>query len=386
MEVYILDSLLRRERVIDRFESLIWTERFNSYGDFELVIRSTLESRSLLTAGTRLALNKSYRVMTIETVEDQVDSDGKATLTVKGNSLESLLEDRTLMTTGAGGPNWSDNAPPADLARAMFHDICVLGTVSPKDVIPFIHEGTIMPDDTITEPVDPIPVDLEPDSLYKGIQDLCEGWTLGFRILRNFDASQLYFDVYAGNDRTSGQTILDPVIFAPNLDNLQNTRKLDTIESAKNVAYVFSPAGFLEVYPRDADGDVEGLERRVLMVKADDVTTDTPDYLNVLKQRGEAELAKNRAFTAFDGEINQNSQYKYGRDYILGDLVEMRDVDGVSNQMRVSEQIFVQDREGEREYPTLSLNTFVNTGSWLSQGLLEWEDYDPDPTTWAEMP
>lgn len=385
MEVYILDSLLRRERVIDRFESLIWTERFSSHGDFEMVIRSTLESRSLLTAGTRLAMNESHRVMTIEAVDATVDSEGRAALKLQGNSLESLLLDRVAMVPGQA--TWDFNAPPADIARQIFHDICVLGTVSAKDIIPYIIEGSIMPDDTIDEPVDPMSLKIPPQSVYQIIKDLCEVWTLGFRILRNFDASQLYFDVYAGNDRTSGQNVLAPVIFAPNLDNLQNTRKLTTIEGSKNVAYVTSPAGFLEVYPRDTDGEVEGLERRVLFVEADDITTSTPDYMTALRKRGEEELARNRAFSAFDGEINQSSQYQYGRDYILGDLVEMRDVDGVTNQMRVSEQIFVSDREGDRSYPTLTLNSFINTGSWLSwESNQVWQDLDADPTTWSDQP
>lgn len=64
MEVYVLDSLLRRSEVIDRFESLIWTERWASWGDFELAIRSTYGSRGLLRKGTQLAMNQSDRVMT----------------------------------------------------------------------------------------------------------------------------------------------------------------------------------------------------------------------------------------------------------------------------------------------------------------------------------
>jgi hypothetical protein len=45
MEVFILDSLLRRSQVVDKFESLIWTERFSEIGDFELDLKSTLEAR-----------------------------------------------------------------------------------------------------------------------------------------------------------------------------------------------------------------------------------------------------------------------------------------------------------------------------------------------------
>ena len=75
-------------------------------------------------------------------------------------------------------------------------------------------------------------------------------------------------------------------------------------------------------------------------------------------------------------------------DYYLGDLVEMRNVDGIANQMRVTEQIFVSDKEGERIYPTLAINQFVSTGSWLSFAPgRSWIDYDDDTTTvWAILP
>jgi hypothetical protein len=168
-----------------------------------------------------------------------------------------------------------------------------------------------------------------------------------------------------GSDRTTGQTTLAPVIFASALDNLQDTKELKTIDKAKNVAYVYSPAGFLKVYPIGVDEDVTGFERHVLVVNATDVTTETTDIPGALLQKGMEELAKNRVSQSLDGEIAQNSQYKYGVHYNLGDIVEMR-TDNSTNNMRVTEQIFVSDREGERAYPTLSLNTFITTGSWLS--------------------
>lgn len=98
-------------------------------------------------------------------------------------------------------------------------------------------------------------------------------------------------------------------------------------------------------------------------------------------------LSEYRAYQAFDGEINQNSQYVYQRDFYLGDLVELRNEDGNGNHMRVVEQIFVSDREGDRAYPTLALNQFVNTGSWLSwEPSKKWIDFELDPIEWDELP
>jgi len=392
MEVYLLDSLLRRERVIDRFESLIWTERFKEYGDFELIIRSTPQTRAFIQTGTRWAMNESYRVMTAETIEDTFDEDGKRVLKVRGNSLEALLEDRMAQDSFANLGTWDFTALPAAAARKVFHDICVAGVLDPLDRIPFIVEsGELMPPSTISEPIDPIDWKLPIKTVGETIKDICNIWNLGFRLLRNFDASQIYWDVYAGSDRSSGQTLRSPVIFSPELDNLTNTTELTSIETSKNVAYVVTPDGTQQVYPRDVPADTGGFDRRVLIVDANDITLesvsgDTEKFNLAVLQRGQAELAKNQAFQAFDGEINPRSQYKYQRDYYLGDIVEQRNDDGYANLMRVTEQIFVSDKEGERTYPTLAKNTFVNTGSWLSEGTKTWLDYDADPITWSEKP
>jgi hypothetical protein len=204
-------------------------------------------------------------------------------------------------------------------------------------------------------------------------------------MLRHYDTSQIYWDVYTGSDRTSSQTTLPAVLFTPELDNLQNTKELTSIESAKNVAYVYSPAGFEMVYPVGVDPEVDGFDRRVLVVDANDITVDNPDVPAALIQRGNEALAQAQVYQAFDGEISQNSQYKYGVDYNLGDLVEQRNVDGIANLMRVTEQIFVSDSEGERSYPTLTMNAFITTGSWLSwMPTKVWSDMTTE--IWADQP
>lgn len=394
MELYILDSLFRRIYVIDQYISLIWTERFNTYGDFQLNIYSEFKTRSLLVPDTYLALSKSNYIMRIESFEDDVDVKGERILIVKGRSMEAILLDRVAkdsLNTLTTSPQWTITAAPASVARTVFHDICVTGILNIGDIIPGVVEG-ILPSlsaSNITEPPDPITINIKPTTVYDVISaQVCVPWELGFRFLRLDSTGQIYFDVYSGDDRTSGQTTLTPVIFSPNLDNLQNTKELTTIDKSKNVAYVFSPDGFEMVYPFGVDPTIEGFERRVLVVNASDITsTSTSDVPGALIQRGNEQLSAARTSQLFDGEISQNSQYVYGRDYNMGDLVEMQNIDGIANQMRITEQIFVSDAQGERSYPTLTTNLFINTGSWLSwMNNKEWFDLDADSTTWSEQP
>jgi hypothetical protein len=131
VEVYTLDRLFRRIAVIDQFQSLIWTDRWSTYGDFELVVHDTKALRRLFPTGTRLAMNDSDRVMTVETVEKSRDSEGRSILTVKGRSLEQILEDRvaTQGLQGLEGANetWDVTGTPAFVEGISMKNLCRKG-------------------------------------------------------------------------------------------------------------------------------------------------------------------------------------------------------------------------------------------------------------------
>lgn len=392
--VYTLDSLLRRQYLVDDYISLIWTERFTTYGDFQIDITSTPSNRTLLSAGTLLAIEGSYYVMRIESANDETNTDGERIWEVKGRSLEAQLLSRVAkdsLSDLTTKPTWNITDTPANIMRTVFHDICVAGTLDPGDVFPFINDTTpFMPASNIPEPPDPLVETLSPTTVYDIETTIGTAWNLGFRILRQNDTANLYFDVYAGSDRTSSQSILTPVIFAPELDNFQNTSELTTIDTARNVAYVFSPAGFQMVYGTNVDPDTSGFDRQVIYVDGSSVTSTNPDIDGALIQLGKAALndVANQVFQGLDGEISQSSSYIYGRDYNLGDIVEGRNSDAVTNNMRVTEQIFSSDNTGDKSYPTLVVNTTITTGSWLSwNNNKAWEDLDSDTVdVWENQP
>ncbi len=381
MEIYILDTQLRRNHVVDKFESMIWTERWQSIGDFELSLKSTLENRTLFIIGTHLAINNSYRVMTIETVEDSVDEDGKGLLHISGRSLEAILEDRVsrhAMTDTLIEPNWVFSGTPGDIIREKFDEICrPPGVLSADDEIPFIMPGSIFPASNIPEYASSIDWVQEPDSLYNAIHEVAKIYDLGFRLVRNFDESELYFDVYTGNDRTTKQSVLDPVVFSVDLNNIQNTTEFMSVSKSKNVAYVFSDLGYEVVFAEGVDPTISGFERRVLVVTTTSETGSPAEITAGLVRAGMEALQQNRKNRLFDGEVNQRDTYTYGVDYDLGDLVEMRNRDGVITYKRITEQIFVSDTNGERSYPTLAMDMYDDYLTSLS--------YVNSDTVWADM-
>ena len=371
MDFYTLDNQLRRIAIFDQYESLIWTERYAAGGDFQMEILSERNTREAMTVGTFCTVSDTKRVCVIETVEDVVSSGGKRTLRLSGRGLESVFFSDRAATVNKGlsdGLTWDRTATPAGIARALFNDFVV--DTSLPDKLPFYTPGNLFTPGSIPEPPEVITMSLENDSLYASLVKICEMYNLGFRLARNDDASQLYFDVYTGDDRTTLQKINTAVVFSPELDNLSGTSEVVSNASQKNVAYVATKFAFGTVY---ADGwDVSsavGFARRVLYVKAEDIELETgPELSAAIRQRGLEELSKNRTIIAFDGEIPQHDTYEYGpgKNYDLGDLIEVRNADGLATSMRVVEHIRVSDSSGIKAYPTLVSELLVTQGSWLS--------------------
>lgn len=128
-----------------------------------------------------------------------------------------------------------------------------------------------------------------------------------------------------------------------------------------------------------------GFDRRILVVNAS-VDAGDPDADTLMQEAGTQALAKARASQMFDGEVNQYGLYQFNIDYGLGDVVEMRNKDGIITYKRVTEHIFVSDAQGDRSYPTLTADLFVGANTWLdwNNKPTTWSDYDLDlDTTWA---
>ena len=370
MDVYILDDNLLRTEIVEQYESMIWTERYQAYGDFQLDIDPNLADVPLFRQGTFLGCDKSQRVMYIDSTEEKNADDGNRLLVVKGKSLEAKMLERpngyvanlgTAITLGNG-----TTTKPADIVRALFTAICVTNASFTADQMPFIQAGVYSPTSgRMAEPTDTPSIQTTIGDLYATIKGICEVYGLGFRIIRPLDDSKIYFEVYMGYDRTSSQTALPAVVFSTALDNLTDTSELIVSDSFKNVAYVYAPNGTRTVYGSGADASTTGFNRKVLVVDASDITDAAGAGLNAkLDQRGKEELAKANVVVGFDGQIPQSGSYFYGTDYHLGDLVEKRSDKGVVSQMRVTEQIFISDKEGEKSYPTLTINSLLVAGSW----------------------
>lgn len=386
MELYILDEEYKRDVVVEDYESLIWTERFASPGDFELI--APLDSRiaNSIPLGAMLRVNESDRIMIAETSERSTDEEGRRIRKLTGRSIEAtILESRPAMPVFApissGFTKWVVNTSPRQAVKEVWYRNFNSG-LEPGDLIP---ELSSMWDEPPPQPLGDIPwvddtyeFELDSDSMLETITRICNTFDMGYRIIFNETSQKFHFTLYTGFDRTTGQTNNPAVVFSREMENLNSSTELESIANFRNVAYVWAQNGIAVVSGNGFDSSVSGLNRKVIRVMADDLDLPAGAALDsAMQRRGLEALGLHRTYSGFDGEIREYHGYIYGQDYFLGDLVELRGERGWSSHVRVTEQIFVNDARGFRKYPTLTTDLSISPDTWLGWSpTVEWIDVD----------
>lgn len=78
------------------------------------------------------------------------------------------------------------------------------------------------------------------------------------------------------------------------------------------------------------------------------------EYIKQLQAKGKEAMAETKITKAFEGEIDATRQFVYGKDFTIGDLVQVVNEYGMEAKSRVSELIQSQDVNGEAIYPTFT--------------------------------
>jgi hypothetical protein len=398
MDVFILDDQLRAVDVLDQYISLVWTERWDELGDFELLTLSTPGNRQRFFPDTLISIPQSRHIMVIESVEENIDVQNGATLKIKGRDLLCMTEKRLALTkdpiTGDILMSWNNSTlSPKELILDKMRAICFDSEIAVEDHIPFLQDPILevseYPPDTIPEPM-PGGVEWQqkPMTLYDAIKEIGDAYELGFRLYKAVNESKLYFNVSMGSDRTSPHTTLPPVIFSQDMANLIDTTEFIDYSKHYNVIHA------IYTYKDESDVDVTvsviveapeiefsvgGFQRKVKMMIVTQLNEDVVDMEAYLTQLANEELRKSRPIDVYDGEVAKNASYEYERDYYLGDLIEVRGNNGGSAYMRVVEQIFKCDSTGESAYPSLVTKTSITPGTWASyQYDIEWSAMGSD--------
>lgn len=358
MDLMVLDEKFDSIDVFDEYESLIWTDRYNEAGDFEIytianisVINKLKQNRYLYNP------DDEDHIMVIENIEISTDALNGNKFKVTGRSAESILERRVI---------WEQTTLDGYLQgqiKKLLEENIISPEIPERKLTNFIFEESNDP--VITELK--ISKQFTGDNLYEAIVDICKYFEIGFKVrLRN--DNKLVFSLYAGADRSYEQFANPHIVFSPSFENLVNTNFYRSNVEIKTLALV---AGEDEAGLRRritvGDENLFGYERRELYVDARDIQSEVYDdegnestlpddeYFALLKERGEEKMLEYKNVHTFEGEVEPAINYTYGMDYFIGDVVQIENEFELQARARITEFIFSESTSGKNYYPTFEI-------------------------------
>ena len=353
MEAIILNTDFEEVGIVDVYKSFIWTDRYQEAGDFEIYAPVETTPIEYLKQDYYLWNRDSEHAMIIESVSIKSDIEDGAYVVVKGHSLECLLHRRIVWskTTITEGTKIQNGL------KILFNQNIISPSLSARAIPNFIFEESTDP--KITALVYDEETDYFGDNIYTVVQNICVEHEIGFKVSLTND-NKFKFKLYAGADRSYDQEANPYVIFSPEHGNLLNSNYIESVESWKNVTLVAgdeegsgtSATRVTRVVSID-DSSIIGITRREAYTEAGGINSTSKNYMTHLKQKGIDTLMTNSRVKAFEGEQDlNNSMYTYGKDYFMGDIVQVSNEYGQEGRAYVSEFIISCDESGTTMYPT----------------------------------
>lgn len=351
MELTIIDKNLNKIKNLDALDSIIWTDRYDKYGDFEIWTKADVSLIPYLQEDYYLSIAESEHIMVIETINLLTDVEDGDKFIVKGRSLESILDRRII---------WNQTVLDGNLeleVRRMLRENAIIPADTDRTIPNLIFGLSSDPAiNTLS-----ITTQFSGTNLYDAIQEICSAYNIGFKITIS-SSGKFVFSLYAGKDRTYDQLDNPFVAFSPKLDNISSTSYYHSKIPLKTITLVAGEGegsdrlSTIAILPGGAG---TGLDRRELFTDAGDVSTfvggvviPLEEYYTQLQNRGLLDLLKNTYVSSFDGTIDPNVNYIYGEDFFLGDIIQLANEYGLNASARITEFIFSEDLSGRKSYPT----------------------------------
>lgn len=352
MTLTLLDTNFIPIEIIDSFESFIWTDRYMGYGDFEWYTSMTDPLITPVKLDYYISNDESDRLMIIEGMEISTDLETGNHIKISGRSLESILDRRIV---------WSQTILTGNLqngVKRLFDNAIISPSDADRKIEGFVFEES--EDKQITD----LTIDAQylGETIYDIVKDICEDKHMGFRVYLN-DEKNFVFKLYFGEDRSENQLNRTPVKFCYYFDNLIDSNYLESNETYKNVTLVeaedendSSKSIFTTV------GSGSGLLRRELYTESglspkDEAGNKIPhaQYVKEIEQSGKEALNENKVTKTFEGEVETTRLFVYGKDFFIGDRVEMENEYGFKGVVRIDEFVMNWSSDGYTSYPNFTV-------------------------------
>lgn len=339
--MYVMDQNYVNKLVIDQFIDFLWIERYNASGEFEIKVPVTID----VVKGCRLkdyvSIRESVVYMIVETITIHTDPERGDTMTISGRTLDSILDRRII---------WGKLEQKKVKVQAIIKKMIDENLINPANV------KRKIPNFTFKESTDERVTKLEREefssnggNVYSEVQALCDDEDMGFRV-NPTSGGGFEFELYFGTDRSWDQTVVPPVVFSDSYENLKNSDYLQSEKDHKSVACIENDSdsgtpNYIEVVRREPEKT--GLDRRELYISGGSAKT-RAELVEIAKDT----LKEYLVDKLFDGETEPSRQFVYGKDYFLGDIVQLENKYGQKGKCRITEIERARDASGPSLVPT----------------------------------
>ena len=311
------------------YKSIIWPVGYTGFASFEMWIPSTVDNLALIRQGNVVWCGGTSAGL-IEIINEEVDDTGVVTLNVKGRTLEALLLSRVIMGT------YSATNKTTGL---IMNELLTLNFINPTDTVRKMLYLSLAPGNATFGKVQTT-FQKTGGEVYTALEDMSNDEELGFSVDIDLVNKKLVFRIFNGVDRTSSQSVVDPIILSTEMNDILSSNYYLNIQAEKNVAFVMGE-GTGAARKKTTIGSLllSGFDRKELFVDARDIQSSTVDTegntitltdaqnLQALAQRGTETLSDNEVVETFEVTLRVvgTIQYKFGTDYNVGDRITIND-------------------------------------------------------------
>lgn len=346
LNLQVFNRSLERLGVIDVITGLTWEEKLADAGSFELWCPVTDYNLELLKENNLLWIGGTSAGV-IEFKESEADEEGTQTLHIQGRLCESYLDSRVTY------PRLSTTGTLSTVLRKLLTDYIV----SPSDA------KRKLPNIVLDSDQVPIGQSISFQNLgatvLENCSNLCQAYSIGFRLKFLPRTKQFVFQVFQGSNRTVTQTDRTPVLFSSELDDILESKYLHNTSEYKNFAYIAGEGEGKDRVFQSTGSSASGLDRKELFVDAKDLQSTDDEgnpigdakYKAMLIERGKTKLEDYKDIETFSATLRTFGlmSYQYGVDYFLGDTVTVYDSRlKVQTTALITAVTRVFDEDGER--------------------------------------
>ena len=357
INLYVYNQSFSLVAIIDCYTSLIWTDRYDDCGDFELTLPYESRWNLIFKKDYLVKIDFSDHWCIIEKLEVNKDEDQAATLIISGRSVESLLQRRIIPGKKEFG-NDETKVNIQNSLKTLFNENIINPSKAERKISNFIF--TESTDTAITKLT--FAESYEGNDLLDIVTGICQDKHIGFQVLVN-SSNKFEFKLFVGKDRSRSSNSTGYVIFSPYYDNLVTSNYFTSSEEYRNVMVVREEDDkYITVYSTDTEPS--GLARREVFEgdsEMDDVELDEANSKvkkvskskNQIKTKAIKKLKRDyKIQTGFEGDIIPEKMYKYRINFNVGDKVQFEDSYGNNERVYISEVVISMDENGLIILPT----------------------------------